>query len=242
VHASLVVNCQAILTCAWLRSSSQAVASRVSVSTAGIRRARHCYAHDGALGIVQSSIHVQHIFYLGHTARRWLANARLYPPRPSPLSPQLTHRHMADVLDIAQFHHPVGQQAQCPAAMSRWRVTAGQHGEPGLDLARELGLCTRAWLVVQGSTQATFLKTETLIPDRTCAGQRCSGNLPIRAFLTLTTVGQKQDTRSGMGAGGCVASTDSESQFCTLLSAKRIGVCLPMHISDCHGPGGQHIP
>jgi len=61
------------------------------------------------------------------------------------------------------------------------------------------------------------MKPETNVSDRAFAAQQCRGDLLTRSLLSLIAIGQKQDTRSGLGTGGCIACTDQLFQFFALL-------------------------
>ena len=130
---------------------------------------------------------------------------------------QFAHGHVADVLHVTELDHLVGQQAQRPAGEAVRRITAGQHGQLGFHLAGELGRRARPAIVVQGDRYATGEKAPTNVPHRFETAQHSIGNDLVRALLALTAVAQKQDTRSGLGAGRGIASMDDLFQFLALI-------------------------
>ena len=146
---------------AWV--DRQAAARRAVQFLAGFVQADH-----GPLGVVGPGIDLQHVFHLGDVLGGRLADAPgLYPPRLEFvfLSSSRTVTWLMYV-HVTEFDHLVGQQAQRPAGEALRRVTAGQHGQLGFDLAGELGRRARPALVVQGDRYATGEKATANVAHR----------------------------------------------------------------------------
>jgi hypothetical protein len=141
---------------------------------------------------------------------------------------------MADVVHVTQFDHALGQQAQRPSCHTFRSIAAGQHRQFGLDLARELGLSPRPALIIQGIIQPNGQKPSAHVDYRALAAPRRIGYFLVRALLALAAVAQKQDTRSGMGAGRSVAGADQLLKLSSLFY-RQFDLCMLTHAAQSSG-------
>ena len=63
---------------------------------------------------------------------------------------------MGDRVDVAEFNHLLGQEAERPAAPTRRRASAGQGDEVGFLIAVEHSGTTRYGTTNEGTIQTTF--------------------------------------------------------------------------------------
>jgi len=115
---------------------------------------------------------------------------------------------MTDLFEVTPCDDLVSQEPEGPARMPLGWFAASQQGQLGFDLAGQFRLGPRPAFVVQRPCQPTLDIALTNVTYGALAAHHSCGNFLVRALLTLTTVTQKQDTRSGLFAGRCVAGVD----------------------------------
>ncbi len=138
---------------------------------------------------------------------------------------------MPEGAHVAQLRHPIGQQAQCPARHALWRITARSTvsqastspvnlgGTPDHSLPQRPSYnppCKKRW--------RTF-RTATLLYKNASAT-----SWPVRFWPCCDRLEEKQDTRSGVGAGRDLAGANQLLKFRPLFVRRSVQHNIYMYV------------
>src|SRR6478609_2946995 len=151
---------------------------------------------------------------------------------------RLAHRLVTEFRHDLQFHHPFGQQPQCPTPPALRRPRAGQSQQ--LRLLRAVHLaCVNPWarLGPQRRLQPVLDKALPHPPNRAHTDPHGFGNSGIRPVrAAFGRVRLQQHTRVYQPARGCFAPRDHVTERLSLLRRQRHPVPLP----HCRLPPQYH--